>query len=146
MKRVLTAAVAAALGFALVGCSGTAPEPTPSASGAAVDPARVSPTNLPVPPMVKDPQGAISDLTLGECATKPGEQKVKGTLTSSQKASADFLVTISWTTATGDVMGRGFTVVKGLAPGATKKFTITAKVAPGAVQCVKGVEFGTIKS
>lgn len=145
MKRALTTA-AVALGFALAGCTGTPSTSTAPSSGPAVDPARVSPTDMPSPPTLKDPQGAISDLTLGECATKPGEQKVKGKLTSSQKASADFLVTISWTTATGDVMGRGFTVVKGLAPGASKKFTITAKVAPGAVQCVKGVEFGTIKS
>lgn len=145
MKRVFVAAVAT-LGFALAGCSGTTPTPTAPNSGPAVDPARVSPTDLPVPPTVTKPQGAITDLTLGECGTEPGEQTVKGELKSSQKATADFLVTISWTTATGDVMGRGFTVVKGLAPGATKKFTITAKVAPGAVQCVKGVEFGTIKS
>ncbi|MFT3832843.1 MAG: hypothetical protein QM711_05920 [Micropruina sp.] len=58
----------------------------------------------------------------------------------------DFLVTVSWTTASGDVMGRGFTVVRRLAPGETRKVEIRAKVAPAAMQCVPGVEFGTIKA
>lgn len=147
MKRVSTAVAGVVLGLALTGCGG-APTPSPTAAntGPSVDPARVSPTDLPVPPAVKDPQGAIRDLALGECKTTAGRQTVKGELTSSQKAVTDFLVTISWTTATGDVMGRGFKVVKALAPGETKKFEIKAKVSDGAVQCVKGVQFGSIKA
>ena len=69
---------------------------------------------------------------------------MSGSLTSTQPATADFLVTVSWTTATGDVMGRGYSVLKKVAPGQTVTFEIKAKVAAGATQCVKGVEFGTI--
>jgi hypothetical protein len=43
-------------------------------------------------------------------------------------------------------LGRGSAAVKELAPGKTEGFEITAKVAPGATQCVKGVEYGIIKS
>lgn len=148
MTRLLIVALAALLGSAIAGCGGTTPMPAPSASGSApaANPARVSPTDLPVPPTVKNPKGAIRDLALGECGTEAGEQSVSGRLTSSAKAAADFLVTVSWTTASGDVMGRGFTVVRRLAPGETRKVEIRAKVAPGAMQCVPGVEFGTIKA
>lgn len=147
MKRSVTVGLALVLmgGVALTGCTKAAdPAPTPESSVPAVDPSRVSPTDLPTPPVVKDAKGAVRDLTLGECKTEAGQQSVTGSLTSTQAATADFLVTISWTNATGDVMGRGYSVVKKLAPGKTEKFTITAKVAAGATQCVKGVEYGTI--
>lgn len=144
MKHVLTKSVAVlAAGLVFAGCGAPAPGPTTAAPS--VDPARVSPTDLPAPPVVKDAQGAIRDLALGACETRAGKQTVKGELKSSQAAPADFLVTVSWTTASGDVMGRGYQVVRNLAPGETKKLTITATVADGAVQCVKGVQFGTIK-
>jgi hypothetical protein len=130
---------------ALAGCS-AAPPATPSPSAVSVDPSRVSPTDLPTPPAIKDAKGDVKDLTLGECKTDAGDQTVTGELTSTLDSAQDFLVTISWTTATGDVMGRGFAVIQDLAPGKTGKFEIKAKVAAGATQCVKGVEYGTIKS
>mgnify|MGYP000875916267 FL=1 len=65
--------------------------------------------------------------------------------TSSAKKAQDFLVTVSWTTAAGDVMGRGFKVFQDLQPGQTVKFKIKADVAEGATQCVKGVSYGVIK-
>lgn len=149
MKRNLTSGLALALvaGLALTGCTkSTDSAPTPVVSSVpAVDPSRVSPTDLPTPPVVKDPKGAIRDLTLGDCKTDAGQQTVSGSITSTQTEAADFLVTISWTNATGDVMGRGFKVLKKVAPGATQKFDITAKVSAGATQCVKGVEYGTIQ-
>lgn len=129
---------------ALAGCT-AAPPATPSPTSVSVDPSRVSPTDLPTPPVVKDAQGDVKDLTLGECKTEEGAQTVAGELTSSLDSTQDFLVTVSWTTASGDVMGRGFAVIQDLAPGKTEKFEIKAKVAAGATQCVKGVEYGTIK-
>lgn len=133
------------LGLAvLAGCS-SAPPATPSPTTVSVDPSRVSPTDLPTPPVVKDAQGDVKDLTLGECRTGAGEQVVTGELTSSLPDSQDFLVTVSWTTATGDVMGRGFQVIQDLAPGRTAEVEIRAKVAQGATQCVQGVEYGTVK-
>lgn len=130
------------LGGGLVGCTG----PAGPSGGPSVDPSRVSPTDLPTPPTVTDPQGDVKDLTLGECKTGAGEQLVTGRLTSTLAEAADFLVTVSWTTASGDVMGRGFKVIEDLAPGKTSEFEIKATVAPGATQCVKGVEYGTIKA
>ncbi|MCC6496794.1 MAG: hypothetical protein IT193_11135 [Propionibacteriaceae bacterium] len=130
------------LGSGLVGCSG----PSGPSAGPSVDPSRVSPTDLPTPPTVTDPQGDVKDLTLGDCKTEAGEQVVTGKLTSTLDSAADFLVTVSWTTASGDVMGRGFKVIEDLAPGKTSEFEIKATVAPGATQCVKGVEYGTIKA
>lgn len=152
MKRtaIMAGATVLMLSVALAGCSSDTPAPDASepttASKPAVDPARVSPTDLPKLPAVKKAQGAIKDLSLGECKTKAGKQRVEGTIKSSQDKAGDFLVTVSWTTATGDVMGRGFAVVEDIPPGKSESFTIKATVAPGASQCVKGVEFGTIKS
>jgi hypothetical protein len=147
--RKLTAglALAVVVGLALAGCTKASSEPTtPASSVPAVDPSRVSPTDLPTPPVVKDAKGAVRDLTLGECKTDAGDETVSGSLTSSQSAAADFLVSVSWTNATGDVMGRGYSVLKKVAPGQTVTFEIKAKVAAGATQCVKGVEYGTIAS
>ncbi len=145
LKHLSAAALALALATSFAGCT-AATNPTPSSTVVSVDPSRVSPTDLPTPPTVKNPQGDIKDLTLGECKTDKGEQTVTGTLTSSLADSADFLITVSWTTASGDVMGRGYQVIQDLKPGATADVTITAKVAAGATQCVKGVEYGTIKA
>lgn len=142
-KKIIATLLGLGMAATLAACGTSAPTPTPTS--VSVDPSRVSPTDLPTPPVVKDAKGDIKDLTLGECGTAAGQQTVTGSLTSSVDATADFLVTVSWTTATGDVMGRGFAVVRKLAPGKTESFEITAKVAPGATQCVKGVEYGTIE-
>lgn len=136
-----TTIAAIAFGLCLAGCA-AAPTPTPSAS---IDPGRISPVGMPTPPDVAGAKGDIKDLTTGECPTAAGEQTVSGELKSTLTDTADFLVTISWTNATGDVMGRGYKVIQDLAPGQAKKFDITAKVADGATQCVKGVQYGTIK-
>lgn len=141
--RIATALTALALGISLTGCASAAGPTTSQAPQ--VDPSRVSPTFLPTPPVVKDAHGDIKDLAMGDCKTEAGKQSVDGKLTSSLADKADFLVTVSWTNATGDVMGRGFHVIQDLEPGKTANFTITAKVADGATQCVNGVEYGTIK-
>ncbi len=151
MKKAISLALAAGvLAAALTGCTddgdGT-PEADGSGSASAategVDPSNVSPSDLPdIPALKRERGGAIKDLDLGECATDKGKQEVSGTITSSLKKRADYLVTVSWTTSSGDVMGRGFAVLKGVAPGASKDFTIEAKVADGATQCVSGVVYG----
>jgi hypothetical protein len=142
ITRIAAALLGVALASGLVGCT-TPATPTP---GASVDPSRVSPTDLPTPPTVTDSQGDVKDLVLGDCKTEAGEQTVTGELTSTLTSPQDFLVTVSWTTASGDVMGRGFTVIQALEPGKKTTFEIKTTVAPGATQCVKGVEYGTIKS
>ncbi len=140
--RIAVALLSVALGSGLVGCVA----PTAPTAGASVDPSRVSPTGLPTPPIVTDSKGDVKDLVLGDCKTAAGEQVVTGELTSTLTTPADFLVTVSWTTASGDVMGRGFKVIQDLVPGKKTSFEIKATVAPGATQCVKGVEYGTIKA
>jgi hypothetical protein len=99
---------------------------------------------MPAIPKVQGAQGAIGDLTLGDCATDAGKQTVTGEITSSAKKSADYLVTLSWTTSDSDVMGRGFAVLQDVEPGATETFEIQAKVAKGATLCVPGVVYGAI--
>ncbi len=129
------------LGSGLVGCSG----PSGPSAGPSVDPSRVSPTDLPTPPTVTDPQGDVKDLTLGDCNTEAGEQKVDASLTSTLDSRQDFVVSLSWTTSANDVMGRGFKVLRNVAPGETREFTIKAKVADGAAVCVPGVSYGSMK-
>jgi hypothetical protein len=139
-----------ALAAALAACSGDddkgpSADKSPQASDStSVDPSNVSPDNLPSVPKVKGEKGAISALTLGDCDTAAGKQKVSGEITSSAKKSADYLVTLSWTTSDGDVMGRGFAVLQDVEPGATEELEIEAQVAKGATQCVPGVVYGTI--
>lgn len=140
--------IAGALMFAS-GCSGD-DAPTDSSSDATsasptegVDPAKVSP-KLKKLPTVKKAKGGIRDLELGKCATEAGSQTVKGTITSSAKKAADYLVTVSWTTGAGDVMGRGFAVMQDVAPGDSVDFSITAKIKRGATRCVPGVTYGVI--
>ena len=140
--RIAVALLSVALGSGLVGCVA----PAAPTAGASVDPSRVSPTDLPTPPTITDSKGDVKDLVLGDCKTAAGEQVVTGELTSTLTTPQDFLVTVSWTTASGDVMGRGFKVLKALEPGKKTSFEIKATVAPGATQCVKGVEYGTIKA
>lgn len=148
-KNTVTVLVAGSvLAATLAGCSGKDDNPKDDPSEDAttsegVDPDKVSPTDLPPFPTLKKKQGgAIGDLELGDCATDAGMQRVSGTLTSSQKKAADFLVTVSWTTSGNDVMGLGWKFLRNVAPGDSVEFTIKAKVADGASQCVSGVEYG----
>lgn len=146
-----TAVVATSL-LGLAGCSGDSDkEPKGSgSSGAAasptgsVDPDKVSPTDLPTEPAVKDEAGAVQDATFGDCSTDAGKQTVTGSLTSSAKKSQDYVVTVSWVNDTSDVLARGVVVVKDLAPGASKKFTIDADVPKGAATCTFHVVRGTV--
>ncbi len=141
----------AVLAFSAAGCSGDKdkdPKASPSKDASpseseSVDPGNVSPPLKDVP-VVKAEKGDIDALTMGECDTAAGQQSIAGKITSSANKRVDYLVTVSWTTAGGDVMGRGFKVLDNVAPGETKSFKIKAKVADGATQCVKGVSYGQI--
>ncbi len=141
-----------ALTLGLSACSGDSKDPDPkpsdgaSSSPGAVDPSRVSPSDLPsVPVLATEEGGDLKDLTLGDCNTEAGDQKVDATLTSTLDSTQDFVVSLSWTTSANDVMGRGFKVLRKVAPGETREFTIKAKVADGAAVCVPGVSYGSMK-
>ncbi len=149
IQKLTLPLAALTLAATLTACSGDDEEPSaensPSASDpASVDPSNVSPDDLPTIPEVRGAQGAIGALALGDCETEAGKQTVTGEITSPAKKSADYLVTLSWTTSDSDVMGRGFAVLQDVAPGATEEFEIQAKIAKGATLCVPGVVYGTI--
>jgi hypothetical protein len=147
MNTPSMAIVAILVALSSAACSGDSQQPDAAAAspsdGQSVDPAKVSPP-LKDLPRVKNRAGAIKDLTMGDCATAAGKQRVDGSITSSAEDDVDYLVTVSWTTSTGDVMGRGFKVLEDVAPGETVDFTIKATVSEGATQCVKGAEYGNI--
>jgi hypothetical protein len=135
------------------GCSGDSgkdkdKDASPSKSASPTDSESVNPDNVSPPlkavPTVKGEKGDIDALTMGECDTASGAQSIAGKIKSSANKKVDYLVTVSWTTAGGDVMGRGFKVLENVAPGETKSFKIKAKVADGATQCVKGVAYGQV--
>lgn len=148
-KTMSVVLVACLLGLTASACSGSGDDPKADGtsasptSGESVDPARVSPS-LKALPEVKGRKGAIGDLTIDDCDTAAGKQKVSGSITSSANKVTDYLVSVSWTTAAGDVMGQGFKVLKKVAPGDTAEFTIKTQVADGATQCVNGAERGKI--
>lgn len=150
MMKTSSMAIAAILvALTVAACSGDSSDSDAAAAsgspsdGQSVDPANVSPP-LKDLPRVKNRAGAIKDLTMGDCATAAGKQRVDGSITSSAEDDVDYLVTVSWTTSAGDVMGRGFKVLEDVAPGETVDFTIKATVSEGATQCVKGAEYGKI--
>jgi len=143
----------AALTLGLAACSGDAKDPdkqpsagASSSSPGAVDPSRVSPSDLPsVPVLATEEGGDLKDLTLGDCNTEAGDQKVDASLTSTLDSTQDFVVSLSWTTSANDVMGRAFKVLRKVAPGETREFTLKATVAEGAAVCVPGVSYGSMK-
>ncbi len=136
----------------LSGCSGSSSDPAPTANptsttagtGGAGAGTGVSPTDLPTTPGLKNPQGAVVDVSYGTCATAAGTRKLSGTIKNSTSKSADFVITMSWTNATYDVLGRGVAVVEDVAAGKTKKWSMSAKVASGATTCTPNVLRGTL--
>lgn len=140
--------------LALSGCSGDsdtdqkdkdAKASSKASASASVDPAKVSPADLPVVPEVKGSQGAVADATFGACATSPGKTSVTGSLTSSAKKSRDYVVTVSWVNATSDVLGRGVHVARNVEPQEKREFAIKATVPRGATTCTFQVLRGSVR-
>ena len=153
MKLTNSLIVAVLLAFSLAACSGDEepgkdkPKADSSKSPSAqesVNEENVSPPNLPKKPRIRGEKGALKDVTFEECGTKAGPQTTAGEVTSSAKKAVDYLVSVSWTTGSGDVMGRGCAVIEDLQPGATETWEISAKVKDGATQCVNGASYGRI--
>lgn len=152
LKRSLGLAGAVVLLTALGACTGSDDDDANRSPAASPDgsptqtatPGVISPTGLPRPPRVTNPQGGIRGLTLGTCRVDAGEQRVTGQVRSPAANTADFLVSVAWTTDRGDVLGRGFAVIRNVPAGATRPFEITATVADGATRCVPNVQFGQI--
>lgn len=149
--------VVPAMAMALAGCSGDDDDKDGDAkAGAATDTATAtetatatttSPPDLPVPPTVGQSQGGVEDVEWDQsaCETSPGEQTVTGTLTNPTRKAAGYLVTISWTNATSDTLGLGYTIVRDAKPDQEVEWEVKADVGEGAVQCVINVQRGVIK-
>lgn len=145
--RLRTAAALLALTLPLAACSGDEPtEADDKKEGAteAVDPARVSPTDLPDVPSLRKPKGAIADASFGECATAAGEQEVTGTVTNGTKGAKDYVVTVSWVNETSDVLARGVATVKALGPGEERDVTVSAQVPDAVSTCTFHVQRGNL--
>ena len=146
--RILAVGIACLL--TLSGCSssdndGKSAEKPKSPSPSTLDTSGISPQNLPTPPAVTKAKGAVSALQLGKCAVTPGKHTVKGTITSPAKKTTDYLVVVNWSTDKGDVMGRGYAVLRDVKPAEKRRLAIKAKVSDGASRCVPFVQYGSVK-
>lgn len=145
--RLRAALALVALTLPLAACSGDDdPEKDESAQGdsTAVDPSRVSPTDMPKVPTLRKAKGAIADASFGECATDAGTQEVTGTVTNGTKGATDYVVTVSWINDTSDVLARGVATVKGLEPGQEREVTVEADVPDAVTSCTFHVQRGRL--
>ena len=122
---------------------GKASSPSGAAS-ASVDPAKVSPADLPDVPKVRRAEGAVGDVEFGACATDAGEQTVSGTVTNPGRKATDYAVTVSWTNDGSDVLARGVVVLEELAGGASEEFEVRARVPDAATTCTYFVQRGDV--
>lgn len=144
LSRVAIAVLTA--GTLLTGCTAggsTPPAPTPTAP-TTPDTQKISPANLPQPPKLRKPKGAVKDTTFGDCATAAGNQQVSGTIKNTAEDAQDFVITMNWTNDTYDVLGRGIAVVRRLDAGQSANFTLKARVATGATTCTPNVVGGEL--
>ena len=150
---VLAAAVAAALTLGLAGCSGddegdgdgdpTEAVETPSETAT---PNTTSPPDLPKSPKLRNADGALADVEwdAAGCPTGVGEQRVEGTVTNPGNGSADYVIAVSWTNATSDVLGKGVAVVEDAETDESTDWELTGEVTEGAVMCVINVMRGEL--
>lgn len=146
--RLRTAAALLALTLPLAACSGD-DDGGKEAGGKddatqAVDPARVSPSDLPKVPDLKKAKGAIADASFGECATAAGTQEVTGTVTNGTKKATDYVVTVSWVNDTSDVLARAVATLERLEPGEERGVELAAEVPDAVTTCTFHVQRGNL--
>lgn len=61
-------------------------------------------------------------------------------LTNSADAARDYVIVVSWTTDTSDVLARGVATVDEVAPGDSADVTVSAQVPDGAATCTFNVQ------
>lgn len=143
--RLRAAAAILALTLPLAACSGDEDETEAGQDEtAAVDPSRVSPTDLPQVPELNRPRGAIADASFGECGTQEGTQEVTGTVTNGRDAATDYVITVSWINDTSDVLARGVATVEGLEPGEEREISVSADVPEAVSSCTFHVQRGNL--
>ncbi|MDP3893465.1 hypothetical protein, partial [Nocardioides sp.] len=144
---VVSVAVALATATAyLIGAFDPPADPPPATrEHAEVVTTGTSPDELPMVPSLRQPQGAVADLSHGDCGIESGQQQVTGTVENTAPRPRDFVITMNWTTDSFDVVGRGVAVLEDVDPGAAVPWEISAFVADGAAQCVPNVQRGVLR-
>ncbi len=134
----------------LAACSGDDSEPDGDGAGAkatepaSVDPGKVSPTDLPEVPQMRQAKGALDDVEFGDCETGAGEQEVTGTVTNSTRKARDYAITVSWTNDESDVLARGVAVIEDVEGGERATFDLLADVPEAATTCTFFVQRGNV--
>ena len=127
-----------------LGCDGSGNDTTSASTVPAVDPARVSPSDLVTVPPLADGEGAVADVTFGACPTEAGAHDVTATVRNSSSAPRDYVITVSWVNATFDVLARAVAVVEQAPPGEEVPAELGATVPDGAADCTFHVTAGTL--
>lgn len=117
----------------------------PSDTASATD-QRISPTDLPTAPRLRNAKGAVKDVTVGECPTDKGENTVEGSVENSTGSAQDYVITISWVTSRSDVVARGIATVRDLPAGDKRSWKATGDIASaGTYSCTTQVLRGRLR-
>lgn len=135
--RYIVAALA--LTGLIAGCTGEAEEAAPVQTGT------IAPGDLATIPSLDNAVGAREDVTFGGCSTDTGEAAVSAVVTNSADQARDYVIAVSWTTDTSDVLARAVGAVSEVAPGASAEVTITAQVPEGATTCAFNVQAAAVE-
>lgn len=148
VRRISGTALAAIVTVATAGCGsggGGQAGATTGPTQASIDPSRVSPQNLPTVPALQHSAGAIADASFGDCTASAGAEQVTGSVHNTTRARTDYVVTVSWTNATSDVLARSVVVLRGVRGGQMKDFVAKATVPDGATTCTFNVMRGSVR-
>ena len=145
-KRLIASLGVTGLALSLGACSGS-PAPTqPTATPTAAS--TVKSTPLPtVPNLGKTVQGVVKDVQITECPTTKGEVTAKGKAKNSAKEARDLSVIVIWLkNNSGDPLGSGIAVLKGVPAGKTVDWSVKAKVVDQADRCVLHAQAGQLQA
>ena len=92
-------------------------------------------------------QGVVKDVQITECPTTKGEVTAKGKAKNSAKEARDLSVIVIWLkNNSGDPLGSGIAVLKGVPAGKTVDWSVKAKVVDQADRCVLNAQAGQLQA
>lgn len=152
MKRTKTVVVSILLlaGFALSACTGNNESPDNADASNSEAPSAgtgvISPELPTVPNLDEAAIGIRANTTMDECTTEPGEVTARGQVTNATDAPADIVLTISWVTATSDVVARGVVTFDQVPAGEQRDWDTVAELQydGGPVTCALNARQGTL--
>ena len=141
--RLITSLCTIGLALSVGACSADSATTEPTATAT-----RVKSTPLPeVPNLGAKPAGIAKDVKITECPTAKGNQVAKGTATNSAKEARDLSVIVIWLkNNSGDPLGSGIAVLKGVPAGKTVDWSVKAKVVDQADRCVLNAQAGQLQA